>query len=141
MCFCVVRSRFMDYSCTLESLEYFNYKNHHVLGPFSLTRPLSFLPKLGCVCLHRERTLSEHSDCFNIHLDSPIKNKRLKKLRRQAREGQRKYIFRFSPRIGFRTNLENQTMFVFSSLRQCSACSWWARRTYPGLDQWPRCAK
>lgn len=87
-------SRFMDGSCTLESLEYFNYENYHVLGPFGLTRLLSFLSKLSCVCLHRKCTLSEHSDCFNIHLDSPIKNRRLRKLRREAREGQRKYILR-----------------------------------------------
>lgn len=66
-------SHFMGCCCTLESLEYFNYKNYHALGPFGLTTLLSFLPKLGCVCLRRKCTLSEHSDCFNIHLDSPIK--------------------------------------------------------------------
>lgn len=77
-------SCFMDCSWTLESLEYFNYENYHVLGPFGLTRLLSFLCKPGCVCLRRKCTLSEHSDCFNIHLDRPMKNRRLRKLRWEA---------------------------------------------------------
>lgn len=35
-------SRFMDCSCTLESLEYFNYDNCHVLGPFGVDKTAFF---------------------------------------------------------------------------------------------------
>jgi hypothetical protein len=52
------QSLFMECSCALESLGYFNYRNYHVLGPFGLTRLLSFLSELSCVCLHRKCTLS-----------------------------------------------------------------------------------